>query len=171
MLGFAIGTMRPLPILAVLTAAAAANETYGALAQKVSSNVHSDEEQIHHVIATWQAATKAGDVDAVLGLMTDDVVFLVPGRTPMHKAEFEALSRVPPGKQAPHIQIASEIQEVQISGDLAFAWTKLSVSITPRGAAQSMERAGYTLSVFRRVAGQWLLARDANLLAPVHPKS
>lgn len=127
--------MRPLPILAVLTAAAAADETCSALAQKVSSNVHSDEEQIHHVIATWQAATKAGDVDAVLGLMTDDVVL-----------------------------------EVQISGDLAFAWTKLSVSITPRGAAQSMERAGYTLSVFRRVAGQWLLTRDANLLAPVHPK-
>lgn len=29
------------------------------------------------------AATKVGDVDTALSLMTDDVVFLVPGRPPM----------------------------------------------------------------------------------------
>ena len=28
-------------------------------------------------------------------------------------------------------------------------------------------RAGYTLSVFSKQKGKWLLARDANLLAPV----
>jgi len=30
-----------------------------------------------------------------------------------------------------------------------------------------MERAGHTLTVLRRVDGNWLLARDANMLAPV----
>ena len=38
-----------------------------------------DEQQIRELVATWMAATKAGDVDTVLGLMTDDVVFLMPG--------------------------------------------------------------------------------------------
>lgn len=127
----------------------------------------SDEEQIRGLIASWHAATKAGDIDAVLSLVTDDVVFLVAGRAPMHKAEFEALSRLTPGSPKPTILSSSEIQEVQISGDLAFAWTKLAVSVTPPGKVQAMERAGHTLSVFRREAGRWLLARDANLLTAV----
>lgn len=60
-----------------------------------------------------------------------------------------------------------EIQEVQVSGDLAFIWTKLAVSVTLPGTTESIERAGHTLTVFRRVGGKWLLARDANLLSVV----
>lgn len=129
--------------------------------------MRSDEEQIRQLIVAWHAATKAGDVDTILGLMTEDVVFLVPGRQPMRRAEFEALSRVPPGGKPPAIRSTSEVQEVQVCGDLAFVWSKLSVAITPPGASAPMERAGHTLSVFQRIAGRWLLARDANLLAPV----
>lgn len=129
--------------------------------------MHSDEEQIRRLVADWHAATKAGDVDTILGLMTEDVVFLAPGREPMRKAEFEALSRVSPGSEPPAIRSTSEVHEVQVSGDLACVWSTLSVAVTPPGAASPLERAGQTLSVFRRVAGKWLLARDANLLAPV----
>lgn len=127
----------------------------------------SDEDQIRALVQTWQSATKAGDVDTVLSLMTDDAVFLVSGRPPMHKAEFAALSRVPPGSPRPKFEGTSEIQEIQVSGDMAFIWTKLSVTVTPPGAGVPIERAGHTLTVFRRVRGKWLLARDANLLSPV----
>ncbi|MGE5302497.1 MAG: YybH family protein [Alphaproteobacteria bacterium] len=130
-----------------------------------------DEQQIRQLVATWHAATKAGDIDTVLCLMTDDVVFLVPGRSPMGKAEFASLSRVPPGSRAPQVEGTAEIQEIQISGDLAFMWTKLSVAVTPPGGMQPTERAGYTLTILRRVGGKWLLARDANLLAPVQRSS
>ncbi|MFT3799766.1 MAG: SgcJ/EcaC family oxidoreductase [Burkholderiaceae bacterium] len=126
-----------------------------------------DEEQIRTLVQTWQTATSAGDVDTVLDLMTDDVVFLVPGRPPMRKAEFAALSRVPDGSPRPKFESTSEIQEIHVSGDMAYLWTKLSVTVTPPGASQSDERAGYTLTVFRRVGGKWLLARDANLLSPI----
>ena len=127
----------------------------------------SDADQIRQLVATWHAASKAGDVDMVLGLMTDDAVFLVSGRPPMNKAEFAALSRTPPGSPRPIIEGTSDIQEIQISGDLAFMWTRLSVVVTPPGSSQPMERAGYTLTVLRRENGKWLLARDANLLSPV----
>jgi uncharacterized protein (TIGR02246 family) len=126
-----------------------------------------DEAQIRTLIQTWQFATQAGDVDTVLGLMTDDVVFLVPGRAPMNKTEFAALSRTPPGSPRPKFESVSEIQELQVSGNMAYLWTKLSVSVTPPGTNQAMERAGHTLTVLRRVSGRWLLARDANLLWPV----
>lgn len=127
----------------------------------------SDEEQIRELVQTWQSATKAGDIDTVLSLMTEDVVFLVPGRSPMSKAGFAVLSQVPHGSPRPKFEGAAEIQEIQVSGDMAYLWSKLSVTVTPPGAEQSIERAGHTLTVLRRVGGKWLLARDANLLAPV----
>src|SRR5512143_749828 len=119
-----------------------------------------DELEIRNLVATWLTASKAGDVDTVLGLMTDDVVFLVPGRAPMNKQEFAALSRMPAGSTPPRIEGRSEIQEIVVSGDLAFMWTKLSMVMTPPGG-QRVERAGHTLSVLKRVDGRWLLARDA----------
>lgn len=127
----------------------------------------SDEDQIRVLVQAWQSATQAGDVDTVLSLMTDDVVFLLSGRPPMDKAEFAALSRVPPGSPRPKFEGRSEIQEVQVCGDMAFTWTRLSITVTPPGADVPMARAGHTLTVFRRVNGKWLLARDANLLSPV----
>ncbi len=132
----------------------------------------SDEEQIRELVATWQSATQAGDVDKVLGLMTEDVVFLLPGRPPMRKDEFAAASHTQPGQSRPKFEGTSEIQEIQVAGDWAFMWTKLSVSVTPPGASESIERAGHTLSVLKKLDGRWYLARDANLLTPVQkPKA
>lgn len=133
--------------------------------------MQSDEQQIRQLVSTWHAASKAGDVDTVLSLMVDDVVFLVPGRPPMRKEEFASLSRVAPGKVAPKTDGTTEIQEIQVSGDWAFMWTKLSVVVTPPDGGPSIERAGHTLTVLKRVNGRWLLARDANLLAPVQRSS
>src|SRR5204862_20440 len=83
---------------------------------------------------------------------------LVPGRAPMNKQEFAALSRVPPGTTPPQIDSRSEIQEIVVAGDVAFMWTRLSMVMTPPGG-QPIERAGHTLSVLQRVNGRWLLAR------------
>ncbi len=129
--------------------------------------MNNDETQIRQLVTTWMDATRAGDVDSVLGLMTDDVVFLLPGRPPMHKAEFAAISRPSAGTQAPTIDGRSEIQEITVCGDWAFMWTRLRVTVTPPKGAAAMERAGHTLTVLHKESGKWLLARDANLLAPV----
>ena len=129
--------------------------------------MESDEQQIRRLVSMWHAASRDGDVDTVLGLMTDDAVFLVPGRPPFGKAEFAALSRVPAGTTPPRIDGTTEIQEIQVSGDWASMWTRLSVVVTPPDGGRSIERAGHTLTVLKRVEGRWLLARDANLLVPV----
>jgi hypothetical protein len=34
-----------------------------------------------------------------------------------------------------------------------------------------VERSGHTLTVLRKEQGRWLLARDANLLAPAPPRA
>lgn len=126
-----------------------------------------DDEQIRALVHTWLAATRSGDIDTILGLMTEDAVFLVPGRPPMDKAGFAALSRMPPGTPRPALEITPDIEELVVAGDVAYLRMHLAVRVTPPGGAAPVQRAGYTLTVFRRVAGRWLLARDANLLAPV----
>jgi len=126
----------------------------------------SDEQQIRDLVATWMAATKTGDVATVLSLMTDDVVFMVVGQPPFGKQRFAELMQAHGGAPRPQIDGRSEILEVQVSGDWAFIRTRLNVEMTPPGGP-SIRRSGHTLSVLRKSAGQWRLARDANLLTPV----
>lgn len=127
-----------------------------------------DEAEIRECVNRWHEASRAGDLDTVLSLMTEDAVFLTAGRPPMSKTEFAALSRSAPGLLKPTIESHADIQEIQVSGDLAFMRCQLAVTVTPPGnPATPMFRAGPTLTVFKRVEGRWLLARDANFLMPV----
>ncbi len=124
-----------------------------------------DEQAIRELIATWFAASKAGDNEKVLGLMADDVVFLVSGQKPIRgKAGFAAAQG---GMDQFDIDGHSEIQEIKVSGDWAYCWTQLTVTITPKAGGKTIKRAGNTLSVLRKEDGKWLLYRDANLLSVV----
>ena len=128
--------------------------------------MHDDEKAICDLVATWMAATKAGDSATVLDLMTDDAVFLVPGRPPFGKSAFAEAAKA---QSAASVTFdgESEIQEIRILGDWAFMINRLRVTATQPGSDQPVVRAGYTLTILRKEGGQWRLARDANLLAPV----
>jgi uncharacterized protein (TIGR02246 family) len=76
-----------------------------------------DERAIRDLIATWMSASQAGDTDKVLSLMTDDVVFMVPGQEPFGKAAFSAASQ---DMQGARIAGTSEIRELQVLGDWAY---------------------------------------------------
>jgi uncharacterized protein (TIGR02246 family) len=125
-----------------------------------------DEQQIRELVQRWIAASKAGDTETVLSLMTDDVVFLIPGRPPMTKAGFAAAAAEQSKSGTPEFDGISEIQEIKVLGDWAFVWAKLKL-IVHSPAGMPLVRAGHTLSILRKQNGRWLLARDANLLAPV----
>jgi uncharacterized protein (TIGR02246 family) len=129
--------------------------------------VTADERAIRDVIGSWMEASLAGDSARVLSLMTDDVVFLVAGRPPFGKKEFAATQDSMAGYR---IEGTSDVQEVSVSGDLGYARSQLTVTITaPTG--EVTRRTGPVLSIFRREAdGRWRLARDANLLAPGQPR-
>ena len=82
------------------------------------------------------------------------------------KSTFAAAAQAQ-AKQGP-IQFdgSSEIQEIKVLGDWAFMWAKLTVVATPPGGAAPLTRAGHTLSILKKQNGRWVLARDANMLAP-----
>lgn len=122
----------------------------------------SDEQAIRAVVAEWMAASKRGDVQTVLSLMTEDALFLTPGQEPMNRAAFEAASRAQ-SSQKLQIEGVSDIREVQVEGNMAFLWSKLAVTVTPADGS-AVRREGHTLTIFRKRDGRWLLARDANML-------
>jgi len=119
-----------------------------------------DERAIRDLVATWMKASAAGDLPAVLDLMTDDVVFMVPGREPFGKEAFAAMSK---GVGAVRMEGRSDIREIQMLGDVAYIRNHIEMTMTPPGGA-SVRRAGYPLSILRKDNGRWRLARDANLL-------
>jgi len=120
-----------------------------------------DERAIRELVATWMAASQAGDTQTVLSLMADDVVFMVPGREPFGKAAFAAASE---GMKGVRMEGTSDIREIQVLGDWAYLRSHITVTMTPP-AGEPVRRAGYTLTILRKQPdGKWRLARDANLV-------
>jgi len=110
------------------------------------------------------SATRAGDLTTVLGLMADDVIFMVPGQKPFGKDAFAAGS-----ERLKNVRIdgQSTIEELKRLDGWAFSRNHIDLTMTPESGA-AMRRSGYTLTILRKEPdGRWVLARDANLLAPV----
>ncbi|BBB63872.1 hypothetical protein UNDKW_5599 [Undibacterium sp. KW1] len=115
-------------------------------------------------IRLWQDATAAGDVDKLLDLMDEEVVFLVAGHPPM-KGREQFAQNLRNILQTHHIASSSQIQEIVVQADLAYTWSYLRVEIIPKQAGPQMRRAGNVLSIWRLQAdGKWRISRDANLL-------
>ena len=125
-----------------------------------------DEQAIRALVATWLEASAAGDLDRVLELMDDDVIFLGAGRPPMRgKAAFRDASRAMDGKS--RLSGRAEVQEVRVFGDWAYCWNQLNVTITPILGGEPTRLAGPALSILRKRAdGRWVIVRDANMIAP-----
>ena len=120
-----------------------------------------DEAAIRQVVETWMTASRKGDLKTVLGLMTDDVIFMTPGKEPFGKEAFAAASK---GMGETKIDGVSEIVELKLLGDWAYIRNRIEMTATPPGGAP-MQRSGYTLTLLKKEAdGRWRLARDANLL-------
>jgi uncharacterized protein (TIGR02246 family) len=121
-----------------------------------------DERAIRDLVATWMKASEAGDVNAVLSLMADEVIFTVPGREPFGKDVFRAASEA---MKNVRLMGTSDIREIKVLGDWAYIRNYIEITLMPPDGA-AMRRSGYTLSILRKQSdGKWVLWRDANLVA------
>jgi uncharacterized protein (TIGR02246 family) len=73
-----------------------------------------DERAILELIQTWLAATQKGDIRTVLGLMSDDVVFMLPGQNPFGKEAFAASFKALTGVR---FETSSEIKEIKLQNN------------------------------------------------------
>ena len=131
----------------------------------------SDERRIRALVETWMAATAAGDLDRVLELMDEDVVFLGPGRQLMRGRDaFAKASRAMEGQV--RFEGTSDIQEIAVFGDWAYLWNQLTVTTRPTDGGTPTRRKGPVLSVLRRKPdGRWVIFRDANMVVAEDPVS
>jgi uncharacterized protein (TIGR02246 family) len=123
-----------------------------------------DERSIRALVDRWMKASVENDLDTVLGLMTDDVVFEVPGKEPFGKEGFAANSRA---RGNARVEGTSDIAELQVNGDWAFLRNHLRVALIGSAGTATHRLSGYTLTLLRKESdGEWRIMRDANLLTP-----
>jgi len=123
-----------------------------------------DEQAVRAVIDRWLCSSAAADVDTMLALLADDMVFIVPGQPPFGKEEFKAAWDGP--MKGAKVVSDANVEEVLVSGDFGCTRTRLGVQITTADGETSRAE-GYTMTLFRKQSdGRWLFARDANLLTP-----
>jgi uncharacterized protein (TIGR02246 family) len=126
----------------------------------------SDEQKIRALIDAWGEASEAGDLTALMQLMTDDVVFFSSGNAPMRRRQFSEVFVAMVAIM--DLKCRSNVQEITISGDLALCWNLLEVSFTPVEGGETRKHAGNVLTALRRGPdGKWRIWRDANLLTLV----
>jgi uncharacterized protein (TIGR02246 family) len=109
------------------------------------------------------AASRAADLPALLDMMTDDVVFMTPGRAPFGKSEWVEMSERMRGAT---LDGRAEVIEAETFGLRAYSRTRIEVVLTPPGGSPR-RMSGYSMSILRKeVDGRWRIARDANLVTP-----
>lgn len=126
-----------------------------------------DERAIRDLIDTWLRSVKAADAAALRDLMAEDIVFLLPGQAPMRGRDSFLAIQETMLKQV-RIEATADIQEIEISGRLAYCWNHLTIAVTPAAGGETQRRAGHILTVLRKEPdGRWVIWRDANLLTVV----
>jgi uncharacterized protein (TIGR02246 family) len=122
-----------------------------------------DERQIRKLVDSWIAASNARNLPALLDMMTDDVVFMTPGRGPFGKAEFAADSQ---RMKSVTIDARAQVQEIEVFGPRAYIRNHIQIELASPGQAPR-RMSGYAMSILRKEAdGRWRIARDANLVVP-----
>jgi uncharacterized protein (TIGR02246 family) len=120
-----------------------------------------NEQAIKQLVDKWLTASKEGDLETLLSLMADDVIFMVPGQEPFGKEAFAERSKE---MEYHRIDATSDIKEIKILDDWAWMRNHLQVTVTPPDG-KPMGRSGYVLTLLRKNPdGVWVIARDANLL-------
>ena len=124
---------------------------------------HQEDRAIRELVDRWLQASESGDLSTILTLMADDVIFLVPGKDPFGKEQFVHNYEQMKGTK---LTTKSDIQEIKVLGHWAWMHNFLRVTFTPSDGNPTTH-SGHVLTVLRKNSeGNWVIARDANLLQP-----
>ena len=118
-----------------------------------------DRAAIRQLGQDWVEAVHHGDVDRLLDLLTDDVVFMphnapsIVGRSAVeqtYRAVFAAFE----------VEQTFVPEEIQVGGDWAFVRGTDAIEMKPRAGGAPVVGRGRGISILRRVAdGTWKFAR------------
>src|ERR1043166_4047371 len=128
-----------------------------------TADIENDERSIRELVETWLSACEKGDLQTMLNLLAEDVIFMVPNKQPFGK---EVFAQNYQQRKGAGLRTESDIQEIKVLGD--WAWTRNFLRVTFTDAnGESSKHSGYVLTILnKRPDGSWVIAQDANLLTP-----
>ncbi len=125
-----------------------------------ASTTEADVEAINQLPATFAAALNAGDLDGIMAGFTDDAVRMPPN-APAIIGKESIRSLMQTNLEQNTYQLDNPPEEVQVSGDLAFARGTYTVTVTPKAGGESIQLEGKYLVIFQKQPdGSWKAARD-----------
>lgn len=121
----------------------------------------------HEAHENYVRVINSNNIDSLASMLTDDVVFLAAGETPM-VGKVAVRAWADGYLKAFHTKWDKPVQELVVSGDYAFERYSYTSTDTPVGGGKDVVDTGWGLVVYHRDAdGTWRVARDA--FGPDHP--
>jgi uncharacterized protein (TIGR02246 family) len=121
---------------------------------------------IHELSKGWIEAVKAKDLDRLLTLVTDDVIFLPSSGPPikgkdavggLYRALFTQFD----------IDQTADNEEIVLTGEWAFSWGAETLTLSPLQGGSPVRLHGKGLAILRRQQdGSWKFARGINNSVP-----
>lgn len=121
-----------------------------------------DLDAIKRLDEEWGVAVRAKDIDRILDLITEDVVFMpanspsVSGKAAVREIYQDFLAKF-------SVEQTFHPQEIPVAGDWAFSWGNDMLILTPVSGGPPIQVEGGGMSIMRREPdGSWKFARGIN---------
>jgi uncharacterized protein (TIGR02246 family) len=125
-----------------------------------ATTTQADVEAIKTLLAEYDAAAAAGNVDAVMALHADDAVSMPPD-VPARTGKEEIRAALVAFLEENTVQLTSQVDEVRVSGDLAFLHVTYNETVTPKAGGEPTEYHGKWLVLLQRQPdGSWKWWRE-----------
>ena len=140
---------------------------YGAPTSMLASDHPAAEAGAHQAHAAYVAAINSNNLETLLDMLTDDVVFLAAQSPPM--VGKDAVRPWLEGyMEAYETHWDKPVLEFVVCGEWAFERYSYKSTDTPRAGGAVIEDTGWGLAIYHHDAdGKWRVARDA--FGPDHP--
>ncbi len=137
--------MRRTPLFAIVTA------MFMPLAScwQQATTTQADVDAIKTLLAGYDAAATAGNVDAYMALYADDAVSMPPD-VPARTGKEEIRAAFVAFLEEHTVQLTSQVDEVRGSGDLAFLRVTYDETVTPKAGGEPTQLHGKWLVILER---------------------
>jgi uncharacterized protein (TIGR02246 family) len=118
-------------------------------------STEADVEAVTAAFVEYSAAAAAGDIDRMLAGYADDAISMPPDMPP--RAGIDAMrASMQEYVDLYTFELTTEVEEVQVAGDIAYALASWSEILTPKGEGEVTEMQGKWIVIFQRQPdGSW----------------
>jgi uncharacterized protein (TIGR02246 family) len=120
-----------------------------------------DIQAIHRFFEEWDEAAIAGDDDANVLRVTDDIIWMEPNKPAIVGKDALLESFQSSSEDHSWQDMKTIVEEIRILGDWAYVRSSYSAAMVPKDGGDPVPRIGKIVDIFERQPdGSWKMARD-----------